>query len=770
MFRLILSLIILGFDLVLSQRSIFTLKGTVIDKSTKLPIENVNIEVVNTGKGTISDRDGYFELKLALGEYKIKFTHVNYNPIEKTIHKVSPGEITVRIELEPRYIELKPVEVQAEIKSVEYENYSKFETNYNFIKASPSVVEGDIFRTIAIFPGVVTLNDFTTQLYIWGGNFDQTGIFLDGIPIYNPHHFGGIFSMFNQYIISSATLYPGGQPIIYDDYSSGILDIKSKTPGYETYDLKTEISLMSSKLYTEINLSNAGKLAIGVRRIYLDFILQLLTELKKSPYYFYDIFVKYFLLSGEKDMFSVTGFVSKDVFDYFGVEEDPREMLFSRKPAWGNVGLSLNWMHVFKDANLFEIKGYISNSYFKTKADFTDWRFVDVNNDLTDWGVNGFIQLSPFENLKLKVGGLFKNANFNYFWKNAGVDLWDILTVGLLAEEQIDAEFQEVFFDNAPNPFNFKRKISKTDLYFDAYLKLKKFQINAGVKLIHLSSNKRVKFSTNVNLNYNLSSHVDISLIYGRYYQYIQTIKDEVVATLTAPFSVFLPLETPSRANHFIVRARVKDILGGDKFDISFYYKSFNDIISSVDDMRLYTHSSGISYGLNLSFNHEFKWLNWGASYSFGRAFKEVDNYWYPANYDQRHSIKIFVNTRFSRKWDLSLFWVYGSGLPYTPIYAKYLGYKYYPERSFIGSLFFWDFIKGGRNSKYLPDYHRLDIKFEGNYVWKKFQIKPFIQVFNVYNNVRVFRYTLYYQSSTVNKSPGSFIIPSVGLEINLNF
>lgn len=769
MIKLILLLIILCSNLAISQR--FTLKGTVVDKSTKLPIENVNIEVVNIGKGTISDRDGYFELKLPFGEHKIKFTHLNYNPHEETIHRDTAGAVILKIELEPRYIEFKPVEVQSKMKKVEYENFSKFEINYDFIKASPTIVEEDILRTVAMLPGVVTLNDFTTQIYVWGSNFDQTGVFLDGMPIYNPYHFGGIFSMFNQYIIGSATLYPGGQPVVYDDYSSGILDIESKTPGYETYDLKTEISMANLKLYTEVNLSKAGKLAIGMRRIYLDLILRLLSdEFKRSPYYFYDIFARYSLLSSGKDMFSLTGFVSKDVFDYFGVNWDPAEILFSKMPAWGNAGLSLRWMHILKDENFFELRSYVSNSFFKTKAELIDlgWKFLDVNNDLIDWGINGFVQLSPFENLKLKVGGSFKNVDFNYFWKSDGIDLWDILTAEITVEERVDARSEEVFFDNAPNPFDFKRRISKTSLYFDGFLKLKKFQINTGVKLIHSSSNNQIKLSTNLNLTYNLSPKVDVSLIYGRYYQYIQMIKDKVSATLTAPFSVFLPLETPIRANHFVVKTGVKDIFGRDKLDVSFYLKTFDGIKSSVDDMRLYTYSSGISYGLNLYFNQEFKWFNWYVSYSFGRAFKEVDDYWYPANYDQRHSVKIFVNVRLTRKWDLSLFWVYGSGLPYTPIYAKYLGYGYGLNTSQVYP-FTWNLISGGRNSRYLPDYHRLDVKFEGNYVWGRFQFKPFVQIFNVYNNVRVFRYEFLSYSSAPSKSPGSFIIPSIGVEINLN-
>ena len=60
----------------------------------------------------------------------------------------------------------------------------------------PSVGEPDVVRVVQLLPGVMARNDFNTGLNVRGGSADQNLVLLDGIPIYNPFHMGGLFSTF----------------------------------------------------------------------------------------------------------------------------------------------------------------------------------------------------------------------------------------------------------------------------------------------------------------------------------------------------------------------------------------------------------------------------------------------------------------------------------------------------------------------------------------------------------------------------------------------
>lgn len=88
--------------------------------------------------------------------------------------------------------------------------------------------------------------------------------------------------------------------------------------------------------------------------------------------------------------------------------------------------------------------------------------------------------------------------------------------------------------------------------------------------------------------------------------------------------------------------------------------------------------------------------------------------------YDQRHSVKIFALIKLSRKWDISLFWTYASGMPYTPAVGRYFGAEN-PGGSYVKILWL----------NYI--YERLDLKFIGNFNLGRFTLRPFIQIFRVY-------------------------------------
>ena len=61
--------------------------------------------------------------------------------------------------------------------------------------------EADVMRSLQLLPGVHTGGDGFGGLHVRGGNSDQNLILFDDVPIYNPSHTFGLFSIFNPDIV-----------------------------------------------------------------------------------------------------------------------------------------------------------------------------------------------------------------------------------------------------------------------------------------------------------------------------------------------------------------------------------------------------------------------------------------------------------------------------------------------------------------------------------------------------------------------------------------
>jgi len=109
------------------------------------------------------------------------------------------------------------------------------------IAGVPKIGEPDIVRVVQLLPGVVARNDFNTGLTVRGGEADQNLILMDGFPIYNPFHLGGLFSTFMDATVGGIELITGAFPSRYGGRLSSVLDVRSTTdarPGvHATADL-----------------------------------------------------------------------------------------------------------------------------------------------------------------------------------------------------------------------------------------------------------------------------------------------------------------------------------------------------------------------------------------------------------------------------------------------------------------------------------------------------------------------------------------------------
>ncbi|NQV17256.1 MAG: TonB-dependent receptor, partial [Armatimonadetes bacterium] len=262
------------------------ISGIVTDAETGETLIGANVFIRETGKGMATDRNGYFVIDNVGSEpFTLIVSFLGYVQHEQIVRLPANQSEVINVVLKTEVIELAEVDVSAEKIARQFNiQPGKVNLNTRQIKALPSVLEPDVFRTIQALPGVLTQSEFSTGLIIRGGNTDQNLILLDGITVYNPSHLGGVFSNFIVDAVKDAELIKGGYNAEYGGRLSAVLNVTSREGNSNKFDAKFNISILSAQATLEGPMPNGAWLIAG-RRTYFDKILEK-TDLNVPPYYF----------------------------------------------------------------------------------------------------------------------------------------------------------------------------------------------------------------------------------------------------------------------------------------------------------------------------------------------------------------------------------------------------------------------------------------------------------------------------------------------------
>ncbi len=154
--------------------------GRVTDKMSGEALVSVNILVVGTTRGAVTDIDGrYTIIGVPIGSYTIRATQVGYQPIEYTNVKVGADETTqLNYQMSQSAVEITGVTISADQALVNSMSTGSTQTvNSKSIEAIPNVknVE-DVLRLQA---GVVKQGN---NLFVRGGRANEVQYLVDGIP------------------------------------------------------------------------------------------------------------------------------------------------------------------------------------------------------------------------------------------------------------------------------------------------------------------------------------------------------------------------------------------------------------------------------------------------------------------------------------------------------------------------------------------------------------------------------------------------------------
>lgn len=104
------------------------------------------------------------------------------------------------------------------------------------IKATPTLFgESDIVKTLQLTPGVASGTEGLAGLYVRGGDQDGNLFLIDGNPVYQINHVGGLFSAFNPEADRNLDFFKAGFPARYGGRLSSVVDVHTKEGNMKEY-------------------------------------------------------------------------------------------------------------------------------------------------------------------------------------------------------------------------------------------------------------------------------------------------------------------------------------------------------------------------------------------------------------------------------------------------------------------------------------------------------------------------------------------------------
>lgn len=745
---------------ILSQTVKTSVRGFVKNIKTNEMISGAVI-LCDSSVAAITDSSGFFKFLLSSGKYKIQCRYIGYETgfREIILDKVE-NKKEIFFYLLPRPIETEKVTITGK-RYKELENFKTYELKSGDISNIPIPFEPDALKAVQVLPGVTTFHDLSSLIYLRGGNFDETLITIDEVPAYNLTHLGGLFGSVNPDIVDMEILYPSNYPVSYQGALSGILSIYTKNGNIERTKGSASIGLVSSKLFLEGPLLK-GNFTFSARRTYPELLYNLISKYP-FPYYFYDLSGKYSIALNNKNLVSVSGFYSRDIYKLF-VEKGEYVLEKKEDINWGNKIVSAAYNHFF-DNGILKMNLYYSASGFA--ADATGFHnligcvVVDtletlehykINNQIKNISANTEIEYR-LEGQEITVGLEYQKLMADYFWY-----IKETNVAGL-----VEGKFAEIFFDFAPDKVNVTDKTDIVSLYFEDRLQLtSKFSLNLGYRSLYLNKINKYLNSPFLLANYDLNQNTKISLGYGRYYEYFHTKREYIRNSILTPFAVYFISDNADNipeSDHFTVGLKVNELLPDIRLEAEGYYKSRHNIVASDKLTKTTSYTDGYSFGIDLLIKKEIGEVTGQVVYSFSRSIKKGMKYSYFADYDRSHNVKLLMNYNLSDRWELNAFWNYSSGLPFTPVVGKFVtGDNEDPI----------NIIYGKKNTCRYRDFHRLDIGIKGNFLWGKLIAKPYLQVLNVYNSSNPFNYDPVPNDLSLEEGTerGSLVIPTIGLTV----
>ena len=745
----------------------FTLRGFVIDQTNGERLLNANVYDQKIHRGTVTNNFGFYSLTFPSGNYSIACSFVGYQTQMIDINLQRDTVIDFKLPVKADIAEIKVIgqKVESPLTSAQM---SRVDISMEKVQSLPAFLgEADVIKTIQLLPGVQSGTEGTSGLYVRGGGPDQNLILLDDVPVYNAEHLFGFFSVFNADAIKSVSFYKGGFPARFGGRLSSVLDIRMKDGNEKELHGNFSIGLISSKLNIEGPLmKDKTTFNFSARRTYMDLLARpVIVKASNGEdvggYFFHDLNMKITHKFSDRSRVYLSAYNGRDKAYYRHDAKDTwNEETTQTKDklsiGWGNITTALRWNYIF------------SNRLFaNTTITYSRYQFDVMENSFNKNLTTGKMGNTFGLNYKSGIEDFAFKMDFDYFpnpnhrIKYGGNIIDHTFRPGILAFNESGNE-EPAAIDTAFGNPNIRAQELYT--YFEDNIELNgRLSVNIGLHAsgFNVEDTFYASLQPRISARWLASDRLSFKTAYSKMSQNVHLLSS---STINLPTDLWLPTtkKVKPQTSHQYAIGGVYQVNPAIDLSIEGFYKSMDHLLEYKEGASFVGATTGwedkVEMGKGWSYGAEFllqkntgKTTGW-IGYTWGKAERQFENLnWgqkFYARYDRRHDVSIVMTHRFTKRFDMGLTWVYGTGnavtlptqnvsaapIPFSPYYSYYgyqNNYEYY----------------GQRNNYRMPAYHRMDVGFNFH-KQKKHGIRTWnLSVYNAYGRQNPF--FLLFESTT---------------------
>ncbi len=673
--------------------------GYVTDTQRR-PLLSANVVDQLTGRGTTTNRDGFFRLNLpdSSSVAVLRISYIGYYSVVDTLYPPY-GLVTDTVQLPSRAEELS----QVEISGNRFGDPGLTVIQPRAAQYIPNALN-EFNAITATLAGVSSSNDLSSTYRVRGGNFDENMIFVNGIPVYRPFFIRAAqqegMSFVNPDMVAGIGFSAGGWSARYGDRLSSLMLIEYQHP--DTLEGRVSASALGGSVYAGGRVGNTS-VSVGARYRNLQYLLNAIEV--EGQYFprFGDIQVnaRHFFDTKGKGLMTLDVLASFSANDY-EVFPESRQTTFGtfteqRSLFVGLTGAESTSFRVWQGgmrlqhdvSDRFQWQGILSG-FLTTEREFSDVEGAYILCRIRRGG-----DFSP--NQCLQTLGVGSNYNYARNSLSAGIitaqldatflpsDVVEIESgIGYQYRAAEDLLYEFSFLDSAGfirfNEQDFARienEVAAHHVYGYGqitYQPGRDVTLKAGIRPRYNTLNQQLTVGANMRMDAGISSGFRYFISTGLYHQppFYREMRD---------FNGSLNTRLLAQSSLHVITGLQKNYRFWGRpfvFSVEGYYKYLYHLIPyDVDNVRVRYYANndatGYVYGTDIRISGEFipgaqSWINLGVlSARENLGFDDRDDIRRPS--DQRINVSVFFqdylpnNPTFRYTLNLQI----GSGIPFGP-------------------------------------------------------------------------------------------------------
>jgi TonB family protein len=566
---------------------------------------------------------------------------------------------------------------------------------------------GDVVRVVQNLPGVARAPLGIGQLIIRGTAPEDSRFFLDGSPVPNVFHFGGLTSVLNNDLIEEVAFLPGNFSVRYGRIVGGLVDIRVKPEMPERSRGNVSVDVYQATAFVEQKVGERSFLSFSGRRSYIDAVLSPLLSsgalTVQAPRY-YDGQLRGYHQTKRGATWDALFYLSSDRFAFVGGEGDEEEVFASLSQQFqrGRVRRLAKLGNGWTQESVLAVGPNLDEFAFGDALQAEERRFeVALREEYA-------VALSPERNLAGSVGVDIQAGRDRLYYYEARLD------------ESVEEAESNRF---APG------------LYGELQWRTGRLTLLPGLRgdaLLYANGYRGAAIDPRLAARFVLTDSTTLKAAVGRFSSQpsLRQVAPESDGTpdLTFPWSLQSSLG-------------VQQQLGGRvRADVTAFYNELYDLVVGREDrLRFFTGPPPVGpfdtdpyandgIGMVCGVETQLKYDGPTAVGLITATFSHSERQDRPDEpeelfaYDQPVVINALWSQKLPRNWRLGGRFRYGSGNPYTPVVNRIYDMN---QRSFLP-------VYGARSSDRLPPFTSVDIRIDKTYTYKKWKLETYLDLQNV--------------------------------------